>query len=118
MIESSDFHLIAVTLTTLTVVAIVAIGACCALIHHYRQLSKLSNRCITLSERAAFSGLSFVCFARGLQQARSRYYRGEVKEAHLILDMLEDQINELYKNNGTTCHGDGASTIPCSTSCK
>ncbi|APD19028.1 hypothetical protein [Vibrio phage J14] len=48
MIESSDFHLIAVTLTTLTVVAIVAIGACCALIHHYRQLSKLSNRCITI----------------------------------------------------------------------
>ncbi|WKC56023.1 hypothetical protein [Vibrio phage CAU_VPP01] len=118
MIGSSDFHLIAVTLTTLTVVAIVAIGACCALIRHYRQLSTLSNRCITLSERAAFSGLSFVCFARGLQQARSKYYRGDVKEAHLILDILEDQINELHKINGTTCHGDGESEIKCPKSCK
>ncbi|ANO57556.1 hypothetical protein [Vibrio phage vB_VhaS-a] len=98
-----NFELFAIVLATLTGVSVLAIAAAIAAYFNHRAMSRLANRCITLSESAAFSGVNFLCFAKFLKRARSLYYRGQVNEANKVLDELEDLIYE--KNKGDCLKG-------------
>lgn len=93
-----NFELFAIVLATLTGVSVLAIAAAIAAYFNHRAMSRLANRCITLSESAAFSGVNFLCFAKYLKRARTLYYRGDLQAAHETLNELEDLIHE--KNKG------------------
>ncbi|QKE60794.1 hypothetical protein vBVhaSVHB1_107 [Vibrio phage vB_VhaS-VHB1] len=96
-LDLPNFELFALVLATLTLVSILAIAAALTAYFNHRAMSRLANRCITLSESAAFSGVNFLCFARYLKRARSLYYRGDIEAAHKVLDDLDDLIHEHNK---------------------
>ncbi|UOX38373.1 hypothetical protein VpasPP24_33 [Vibrio phage Vpas_PP24] len=101
-LDLPNFELFALVLTTLTLVSILAITAALMAYFNHRAMSRLANRCITLSESAAFSGVNFLCFARYLKRARSLYYRGDIDAANKVLDDLDDLINKHNTNCSIT----------------